>query len=109
MAAAPRDEAIIRRSARRPGVRVVRRRPSIEPLEDRRLLSGAGALVQAYGRLPLAFEANAGQADGQASFLARGPGYALFLTDDTAVLSLRRPDAAGPDAPAGVALRMRLV
>lgn len=46
-------------------------------------------LVQGYGRLPLAFEKNQGQTDGQVKYLARGAGYALFLTGDEAVLSLR--------------------
>ena len=43
----------------------------------------------AYGRLPLSFEANAGQSSPGVLFLSRGPGYALFLTEDEAVLSLR--------------------
>jgi len=33
-----------------------------------------------YGRLPLAFEANAGQTDERVDFLSRGKGYTLFLT-----------------------------
>ena len=47
-------------------------------------------LVKAYGRLPLAFEANRGQTDPQVKFLSRGAGYTLFLTGDEAVLALRR-------------------
>ena len=43
-----------------------------------------------YGKLPLSFEANQGQADRQVKFLSRGSGYTLFLTDDSAVLSLDR-------------------
>jgi len=43
-----------------------------------------------YGKLPLSFEANRGQTARQVKFLARGPGYTLFLTGDAAVLSLRR-------------------
>ncbi len=31
-----------------------------------------------YGQLPLSFEANQGQTDGQVQFLARGQGYTLF-------------------------------
>lgn len=58
--------------------------------------------VAAYGRLPLAFEANRGQTDPRVRFLARGPGYTLFLTSPDAVLAL----AAGANSPA---LRMRLV
>jgi hypothetical protein len=55
------------------------------------------ALVETYGRLPLTFEANQGQTDAKVAFLARGKGYALFLTHTSeAVLSLRstRPTAA---------------
>ncbi|MGH8539626.1 MAG: Calx-beta domain-containing protein [Stenotrophobium sp.] len=43
-----------------------------------------------YGKLPIAFEANAGQTDAQVKFLARGSGYALFLTPGEAVMSLRK-------------------
>ena len=48
-------------------------------------------LVESYGKLPLSFEINKGQTDAQVKFLARGSGYALFLTGDEAVLSLRKP------------------
>jgi hypothetical protein len=41
-------------------------------------------------RLPLAFEANQGQADERVKFISRGNGYALFLTADEAVLALRK-------------------
>ncbi len=46
-----------------------------------------------YGRLPLSFEANRGQTDEQVEFLSRGNGYALFLTPNEAVLTLRDPEA----------------
>jgi beta-propeller repeat-containing protein len=42
-----------------------------------------------YERLPLSFEANRGQTDPQVKFLSRGRGYALFLTGNEAVVSLR--------------------
>jgi hypothetical protein len=41
---------------------------------------------EAFGKFPLSFEANAGQADRQVRFLSHGPGYTLFLTSDEAVL-----------------------
>ena len=41
-------------------------------------------------KLPLRFEANLGQSDPQVRFLARGNGYTLFLTQESAVLVLRR-------------------
>jgi hypothetical protein len=43
-----------------------------------------------YGQLPLSFEANLGQTDPQVDFLARGPGYTVFLTPSQMVLSLSR-------------------
>ena len=54
-----------------------------------------------YGRLPLAFEPNRGQTDKSVKFLSRGRGYQLFLTQDEAVLSLKKPAAASGQQPAG--------
>ncbi|MGD1100881.1 MAG: choice-of-anchor D domain-containing protein, partial [Terriglobia bacterium] len=47
-------------------------------------------LIASYGKLPLSFEANQGQTDARVRFLARGSGYTIFLTDDEAVLILRK-------------------
>jgi uncharacterized repeat protein (TIGR01451 family) len=47
-----------------------------------------------WGRVPLHFEANRGQTDDRVRFLARGPGYGIFLTDTDAVVRL-------PAAPSG--------
>jgi Beta-propeller repeat len=44
-----------------------------------------------FGRLPLGFEANQGQTDARVKFFSRGPGYALFLTQDETVLRLDGP------------------
>jgi hypothetical protein len=41
------------------------------------------------GNLPLSFEPNTGQADPQVKFLARVPGYTLFVTSDEVVFSGR--------------------
>jgi len=70
----------------------------------------AGAVTDArvsesYGKLPLHFEANRGQADKAVRFLSHGAGYSLYLTADEAVLVLSKPAA---DAKR-VALRMNLV
>jgi hypothetical protein len=46
--------------------------------------------VEAYGRLPLSFEANQGQADSQVKFLSHGSGYSLFLTGSESVLVLKK-------------------
>jgi hypothetical protein len=73
---------------------------------------GAG-LASAFGKLPLAFESNEGQADPSVRYLARGPGYQVMLTSEgAAVISLkssiasarRSGEALGPDA----AIAMRL-
>ena len=42
-----------------------------------------------YGKLPMSFEANMGQADPSVKFLARGRGYGLMLTGSEAVLVLQ--------------------
>ena len=52
-------------------------------------------LVANYGKLPLSFEANHGQVNDAVKFLARGHGYALFLTGGEAVLTLRKPLPTG--------------
>ncbi len=75
-------------------------------------------LAQSYGKLPLSFEANQGQSNAPVKFLARGPGYVLFLTPTEAVLSLKKPTAqrkaarktpAPSESGGGTVLRMRLV
>ncbi len=81
-------------------------------------------LLQAYGQKQLSFEANVGQTAAQVQYLARGSGYALFLTSTSAVLSLQTPGRLGfqpgqirqdgnltydDTAVAGVALAMNLV
>lgn len=50
-------------------------------------------ILKTYGKLPLSFEPNLGQADAQVKFLSRGSGYALFLTSQEAVLSFRQQDS----------------
>jgi hypothetical protein len=68
-----------------------------------------------YNQDPLSFEPNVGQTAAQVQFLSRGPGYALYLTSDEAVLGLQQPSgtgnpataAAAPSAPA--VLTMQLV
>src|SRR5579864_7846171 len=46
-----------------------------------------------YASIPMIFEPNHGQTDSQVRFMARGHGYGLFLTDEDAVLVLRRAGA----------------
>src|SRR2546421_388864 len=49
-------------------------------------------LTDAYGKLPLGFETNEGQADPEVKFLSRGSGYTIFLTPTGATLRLRNAD-----------------
>ena len=51
-----------------------------------------------YASLPLAFEQNRGQTNSAVKFLARGNGYAIFFTEDQAVMLLER-SPAGSDSP----------
>src|SRR5436190_8491855 len=78
------------------------------------------AVSEAYGKLPLSFEANRGQTDAQVKFLSRGPGHTLFLTSTEAVLVLttrespaREPAVHGKPARRGpgtdAVLRMTFV
>jgi hypothetical protein len=64
------------------------------------LLPAANATqAVAFGRLPLQFERNEGQAAAPVRFLAHGRGFNLSLTADAAVLALS-PAADHPGAPA---------
>ena len=59
-------------------------------------LSGASSprvvAAESYGKLPMQFEPNRGQAGPQTRFLARGRGYALYLTDTGATMAARNGD-----------------
>jgi HYDIN/CFA65/VesB-like, Ig-like domain/Beta-propeller repeat len=46
--------------------------------------------VASYNHLPLSFEVNKGQVSRQVKYLARGQGFALFLTQNDAILQLRK-------------------
>ncbi len=68
-------------------------------------------ISEMYGRLPLSFEANQGQADASVKFVSRGVGYQLYLTGNEATLALKRSDAAddASEAEQRAVLRLRLV
>src|SRR6185369_7336855 len=74
-------------------------------------------LNEAYGQLPLSFEANLGQTDPQVNFISRGSGHTLFLTSREAVLALRAASASPttgdernkPESAAATVLRMKFV
>jgi hypothetical protein len=66
-------------------------------------------MTRAYGALPLGFEANQGQTAPAVRYLAHGQGYQLFLTNQEAVLTLRRASAAGTQsAKSGSLLAARM-
>ncbi|MDQ3009098.1 MAG: hypothetical protein M3X11_00120 [Acidobacteriota bacterium] len=51
-----------------------------------------------YGKLPLRFEANQGQAAVPVKFIAHGQGYAFFLTDNEAVMEQGKPGQGNTSA-----------
>jgi hypothetical protein len=55
-----------------------------------------GQVAAAYGKLPLSFEPNQGQADSSIDFLARGNGYNVLVGTNQALLALRPPAAGSP-------------
>jgi Beta-propeller repeat/Viral BACON domain/Putative binding domain, N-terminal len=57
-------------------------------------------LSDAYGKLPLSFEANDGQVDSRVKFISRTGTHTLFLTSSEVVLMLRSPcRPARPEGP----------
>jgi len=68
-----------------------------------------GKLLEDYGRLPLCFEPSVGQIGGHSdesvSFFSRGAGYDLFLTKESAILSLQQKQLKGGS---NVVLHMQL-
>jgi hypothetical protein len=56
---------------------------------------------KSYGALPMSFEVNQGQADSNVRFLARGPGYTIFLSPGEATLALQssQPDRQSSGKP----------
>jgi hypothetical protein len=62
-------------------------------------------ISEAYGKLPMSFEANQGQRDARVKFLARGRGYNLFLTPTEAVLALQQSKSKGRNEDAAVSSR----
>ena len=60
------------------------------------------SVLRDYGRLPLVFEPNQGQADPEVKFLARALGGTLFLTEREAVLGPVRVRLVGAGKPQAV-------
>lgn len=69
--------------------------------------SAVASTEHRFAQIPLAFERNVGQTDDEVLFLARGPGYGIFLTATEAVLSLpANGRAAQADAPTVVRMSL---
>src|SRR5262249_4875799 len=83
--------------------------PTASPAPAPRAPTDPEQLRQSYDRLPLSFEANAGQADPAVRFLAHGRVYSLALTPQEAVFQLPAPAADHSAASADTALHMQLV
>ncbi|NMC82920.1 MAG: hypothetical protein GYA63_08730, partial [Armatimonadetes bacterium] len=49
--------------------------------------------------LPIHFEPNRGQTDERAMFIARGAGYAMYLSRDAIVMTLKKQDKASKSPP----------
>jgi PKD repeat protein len=62
-------------------------------------------VIEAYGKLPLSFEANEGQTNSQIKFMSRGKDYNLFLTSTEAVLAFS--NSSTPNAREGSSLPNR--
>jgi len=92
------------------GAQVATARPAMRPMSGAarqpgvRASSAPHALAShRYGQLPLAFEPTASQSGGDAKFLARGQGYAVYLTPRETILALGKK-SHGP-----AALRLKMV
>jgi hypothetical protein len=70
--------------------------PSLRATDDGQRTTDQSVLsarvTDAYGKVPLSFEANRGQTDEPVKFVSRGSGYTLFLTPTEAVLRFRLAD-----------------
>ncbi len=69
----------------------------------------AGRIQAVYSQLPLHFESDQGQTDPEVEWVARGAGYALWLTPTGAVLALPSAPSAADQGRKAALLRMELV
>ena len=65
------------------------------PILSKAIPAAVASAEAGYAQVPMAFERNVGQTDAEVLFLARGPGYGLFLTPTEAVLSLAPASSGG--------------
>ncbi|MFC5570749.1 SBBP repeat-containing protein [Lysobacter yangpyeongensis] len=79
------------------------------PVLSKAIPAAAASAEAAFSQAPMAFERNVGQTDAEVLFLARGPGYGLFLTPTEAVLSLTHASNGASTARAPAIVRMSLL
>src|SRR5437867_10032946 len=72
----------------------------VGPFSEAGVQASETRMQEKYGKLPLSFEANRGQADPRVKFLSRGRGYGLFLTSAEAILTLGHATEADVSGPA---------
>lgn len=70
--------------------------PALKLGQDTRMASQA--VTATMLGMPLQFEANHGQVDGQVKFISRGSGYTLFLTPTESVMVLQQREAKKEEA-----------
>lgn len=63
-------------------------------------------VAAAFAKAPISFELNEGQVNSRVKFLARAPGYTLFLTSTEMVMAPRGPSSPSP-SPLGRGERFR--
>jgi hypothetical protein len=89
--------------------------PAASPAAAQPVPADPKQIQESYGRLPLAFEANQGQADARVQFLSHGSGYSLALAATEAVLSFQRltvsrgGEVSEPQVSAATVLDMQLL
>ena len=77
--------------------------PTASSAPEKQLKGASGQeAIASYGKLPLAFTANAGQTDSRVRYSAQGGGLSVFFTRKEAMLALQRPRK-------GVALALRFL
>jgi len=91
-----------------PGTARAQDQPAAAPAIASPAAASRARLAEAYGRLPLSFEVNRGQAPDSVRFLARGQRYTLFLSADEALLGIRSSAAGSQGAAGSRILRMQL-
>ncbi|MDQ1591762.1 MAG: hypothetical protein QOG71_2389 [Pyrinomonadaceae bacterium] len=79
------------------GLRGEKAASATRPAQPAAPVATAAFVREAYGTLPLSFEANVGQVAPPVKFISRGSGYTLFLTGNEAVIALDRQSHASAD------------